>query len=164
ERRLAVMPEVTHTLSQIGDSSGRSARGEGPVTKGIIYVRLVDLGERRPAFTQFQVMAAVRRLLLDYPDLRTSVQAPANVQAGTANADVEFVLTGPDLDRLMDAAAQMVSHLRATPGLVDVDTTLSLRKPELRVLVDRERASDLGASIEAVASTLRILVGGQIVS
>jgi HAE1 family hydrophobic/amphiphilic exporter-1 len=158
------MPEITHTLSQIGDSSGRSARGEGPVTRGVIYVRLVDLGQRRPAFTQFQVMAAARRLMRDYPDLRTSVQAPANVQAGTANADVEFMLTGPDLDRLTDHAAQMVSRLRATPGLVDVDTTLSLRKPELRVLVDRERASDLGASIEAVASTLRILVGGQIVS
>src|SRR5262245_46475414 len=118
EHRLSAMPEVTHTLSQIGDSSGRSARGEGPVTRGVIYVRLVDLGERRPAFTQFQVMAAVRRLMRDYPDLRTSVQAPANVQAGTANADVEFMLTGPDLDRLTDYAAQMVSRLRATQGLV----------------------------------------------
>ena len=44
---------------------------------------------------------------------------------------------------------------------VDVDTSLSLSKPELRVRIDRERASDLGVSVQTVASTLGILVGGE---
>ncbi len=48
--------------------------------------------------------------------------------------------------------------------MVDVDTTMALRKPEMRIQIDRERASDLGVSVETVASTLRVLVGGQIVS
>ena len=47
---------------------------------------------------------------------------------------------------------------------VDVDTSLSLSKPELRVRIDRERASDLGVSVQTVASTLGILVGGEPVS
>jgi hydrophobic/amphiphilic exporter-1 (mainly G- bacteria), HAE1 family len=50
------------------------------------------------------------------------------------------------------------------PGIVDLDTTLSLRKPEVQVIVDRERASDLGIRVGTIADTLRILVGGMPVS
>jgi hydrophobic/amphiphilic exporter-1 (mainly G- bacteria), HAE1 family len=164
ERRLYDRPEIVHVLTQIGDSSGRAAPGEGSVTEGSIYVRLVELGERSPKFTQFDVMKSVREMMRDYPDLRTSVQVPAAISTGTANADVEFQLTGPDLAKLYDYSDKIVATLRATPGLADVDTTLKSRKPELRVVVDRERASDQGVQIEDVASTLRTLVGGEIVS
>src|SRR5262249_34828404 len=50
------------------------------------------------------------------------------------------------------------------PGLVDVDSTLSMRKPEVQVAIDRDRAGDLGVPVQTVASTLNVLVGGQIVS
>ena len=50
------------------------------------------------------------------------------------------------------------------PGLVDVDTTLSLRKPEVQVSIDRERASDLGIPVQTIANTLNVLVGGQPIS
>ena len=48
--------------------------------------------------------------------------------------------------------------------MTDLDTTLALRKPEIRVLVDREAANDLGLPVGTVADTLRILVGGMPVS
>ena len=44
---------------------------------------------------------------------------------------------------------------------MDIDTSLSLRKPELRVNIDRERASDLGIPVQTIASTLNVLVGGE---
>ena len=47
---------------------------------------------------------------------------------------------------------------------MDLDTTLSLRKPEVQVIVDREAASDLGIPVGTIADTLRILVGGMPVS
>jgi HAE1 family hydrophobic/amphiphilic exporter-1 len=47
---------------------------------------------------------------------------------------------------------------------VDVDTSLSLQKPELRIQPDRERASDLGVSIQALSATANVLVGGEPVS
>ncbi len=165
ERRLAAWPEVTSVLTEIGDTSGRQAPGEGPISKGTIFVRIEDLEQRRTEYSQQDVMSRVRAMMADYPDLRTSVQEPAKVaQSGAANADLEFQLTGPDLERLNDYAAQIVASLRALPGLVDVDTTLSTRKPELRVHVDRERASDLGVTMQDVSTSLRTLVGGEIVS
>ena len=164
ERRLYQLPGVDHVLTQIGDTSGRAAAGQGTVTEGLIYIRLAELGDREPNFTQFEVMDTARTIMSDYPDLRVSVQVPAVVSMGTANADVEFQLTGPDLEKLNNYADQIIAKLRATEGLTDVDTTLKSRKPELRVVVDRERASDLGVQIQDIATALRTLVGGEIVS
>lgn len=164
EERLRAMPEVEHVLTQIGDTSGRQAPGQGPVAEGSIYVRLVDLGIRKTPITQAQVMLRAREMMKRWPELRSSVQNPANVSTGAANADLEFQLTGPDLRTLNEYADRIVAQLRATPGLADVDTTLRARRPELRVVVDRERASDLAVSIEDIAATLRTLVGGEIVT
>jgi HAE1 family hydrophobic/amphiphilic exporter-1 len=51
--------------------------------------------------------------------------------------------------------------MRQRREYVDIDSSLSLRKPELRVKIDREKASDLGIPVQTIASTLNILVGGE---
>ena len=45
-------------------------------------------------------------------------------------------------------------------GIVDADTTLKLDKPELRVKIDRKRAADMGVDTSAIATSLRLMVGG----
>src|SRR5205085_8610059 len=46
------------------------------------------------------------------------------------------------------------------PGVVDMDTSLNVGKPELSVQVDRPKAADLGVQIGDAAEALRLLVGG----
>ena len=46
------------------------------------------------------------------------------------------------------------------PGLVDVDTTLRMDKPNLLAHIDRERAAALGVDVQEIADTLRVAVGG----
>lgn len=152
---------VKHILTSIGDTTGRLSKGEGDVTSGVIYVRLFELGDR--TISQFELMARTRVFMKRHPDLRVSVNVPSLAGGGQLNADIQFNLMGPDLRMLDQYSAQMMARMRAIPGLVDVDTTLALRKPELRVLVDRDKASDLGVEVQTVADTLAVLVGGQIV-
>ncbi|MEO6184378.1 MAG: efflux RND transporter permease subunit, partial [Verrucomicrobiota bacterium] len=59
-------------------------------------------------------------------------------------------------------ATKIIAKLRANKKLVDLDTTLSNRKPELQVQVDRDKASQFGLRITEIAETLRTLVGGEI--
>ncbi|HEU4418746.1 MAG TPA: efflux RND transporter permease subunit, partial [Planctomycetota bacterium] len=115
ERRLAALPEVVHVLAQIGDTSGRQAPGEGPVAEGSIYVRLQEIAERRTPTTQQDLMLEARSMMADWPELRASVQVPAVVSIGTANADVEFQLLGPDLRALDEYAERIMAVLRNTP-------------------------------------------------
>jgi HAE1 family hydrophobic/amphiphilic exporter-1 len=64
------------------------------------------------------------------------------------------------MDRLQKYSEQITTWMKEQGHYVDVDTSLSLRKPELRLEPDRERASDLGVSIEAISATASVLVGG----
>ena len=163
EGRLKELRGVTHVFTVIGDTTGRATKGQGDVTQASIYCRMVDLNERD--YSQFDVMEDARVLLRDYPDLRTVVQEVAAIQAaGFRQVDIDLNLVGPDLNKLQEFADQVTAYMRTTGRFVDIDTSLSLRKPELRVQIDRERASDLDIPVQTIASTLGILVGGEPVS
>jgi hydrophobic/amphiphilic exporter-1 (mainly G- bacteria), HAE1 family len=154
---------VTAVMTTIGDTTGQVKPGQGDVTTGSIYARLVDLHER--TYSQFDVMVDARRLFQRYPDLRVSVQGVSSFGGGgTRRTDLEFNLRGPNLDKLQYYTDRIIARMRDEPGFVDVDTTLSVRKPELRVLIDRKKASQFGIQIDDVASTLQTFVGGEPVS
>ena len=163
EARFRQLRGVRETLTTIGDTTGKVRPGEGDVTTASIYVRMIDLGER--SFSQLDVMDDARKLLAAYPELRASVQGiNAFRGGGTRQSELEFNLLGPSLEHLTKYSDQIAERMRADAGLVDVDTTLSVRKPELRAAIDRERASALGLRVEEIAQTLSLLVGGEPVS
>ncbi len=154
---------VQNVLTTIGDQTGRVRPGEGDVTSGSIYVQLAPMAERD--VSQFEIMEDARRIVAGYPDLRASVQGINPLVSGGARvADVELNVRGPDLERLQDYAGQLMAGMRTMPGLVDVDTTLAVRTPELRLDIDREKASDLGLSVQDVAATVQTFIAGQPVS
>lgn len=163
ERRLTALPGVTHRFTVIGENNGNAGKGQGDVTRGSIYFRIKDLEER--AYSQFQVQQRAREILQEYPDLRTAV-ADVSVIGGRGQDSRTFQVSiqGPEIDKLAEYSEAFVQRLRQIPGLVDVDTTLSLRKPEVQVAIDRDRASDLGIPVQTIANSLSVLVGGQIVS
>jgi HAE1 family hydrophobic/amphiphilic exporter-1 len=163
EARLQQLRGVTHTFTVIGDTSGRVARGQGDVTQATIYARLVDLGDRK--YSQFDVQNEARQIMADYPDIRAAVQDVAVITAsGFRQVMVDLNLRGPDMEKLQEYSDRIAGWMRQQGHYVDVDTSLSLRKPELRIRPDRERASELGVSINALASTVNVLVGGEPVS
>ena len=159
-------------LVTIGDTSGRAARGEGNVTKVSIYCRLPELGGmldtwrgKTRQWSQLDAMAEARKVVKAYPDFRTSVQSLTRVGgSGSRNAELEIGLTGPDLPTLITLAEKFAGTLSTDGRFMDVDVSLSNRKPELQARIDREKASQFGVSVQEVAATLRTAVGGEIVS
>jgi HAE1 family hydrophobic/amphiphilic exporter-1 len=110
------------------------------------------------------VIAMARAWLSQYKELHPAVQVPAAVSSGQSNSDVVFVIRGPDLAKLREYSDRVMAFLKETPGAVDVDTSLEEGKPEVRVNVDREKAGDMGVSVGAIASSLRTMVGGEVIS
>ena len=163
EAKLKELPGAVNLFTTVGQTNtGRAVKGQGDVTRGTVYVRLLELEQRK--FTQFDVQQKARELMVDYPDLRVSVNDVSAFQGGNRPQIFQVNLSGPDLAKLEVYANGLMAGLRKAGGLTDLDTTLSLRKPEVQVAVDREAASDLGIPVGTVADTLRILVGGLIVS
>ena len=164
EARLAALPGVRHRFTTIGENSGNAGKGQGDVTRGSIYFRISELDERE--YSQFDLMQRARVILLDYPELRTTVSDVSAIGGGPEGDTRTFQVSvsGPDLGKLAEFSEAFKTRLRQVQGLVDVDTNMSLRKPEVQVSIDRDRASDLGVPVQTIANTLNVLVGGQIVS
>lgn len=159
EARVAKIPEVEHLFTTIG------VRGQymSNVTDASIYVGLKHLSQRQRS--QNEIMNDVRGMLKGYPDLRVSVQTISLISGGGFKATpFNMVLRGPELSRLDEYSDAIIKRLKAIPGFVDTDTGQSLRHPELQVHIDRKKASDLGVRVEAIASSLRTMVGGEKVS
>jgi HAE1 family hydrophobic/amphiphilic exporter-1 len=149
------IPEVDYTLVTIG--------GDPSHTRNLanIYVRLTPVEHR--SRDQFAIMSDVRSRVLPplTATLRTSVQPVAAIGgSGAQNADVQFLISGPDLKTLERIGRQLVEKTRSLPGLVDVDSSLNVGKPELSVQIDRPKAADVGVQIGDAAEALRLLVGG----
>ncbi len=151
EADLRRVPGVRSLLTSIGEEAGSG------VNEGKIYVRLVSYKERPD---QFQVMSLARRSLAKYTSLRTSV-TPSGGFKGSKDKDFDYVISGPDLNKLQGYANRMVAGLRKVKGLVDVDTSMTYKKPELQVRIDRDRAQDLGVGVQDIAMALRAMVSGE---
>ncbi len=149
------LPEVDYTLVTVA--------GDPAKTRNLsnIYVRLTPIESRKR--DQFALMAIARTEILPplTAGMRTSVQPIATIGGGGAqNADVQFLINGPDLKKLEQAGTALLARVRTIPGVVDPDTSLNVGKPELSIQVDRLKAADLGVQIGDAAEALRLLVGG----
>ena len=83
---------------------------------------------------------------------------------GFSTATVQYTLTGPDLNGVINYSKKVVEKLKAIPGAVDVDTTLVTGNPEVVAVVNRRKAADLGVNVADVATAAQLLVGGVKVS
>lgn len=161
--RIRQLPGITDSFITIGDTTGRITKGQGEVNKATIYYRILPIAERD--YSQFDVMSDARKLLVQYPDLRAAVQDVAVIQAtGIRQVAIDLNLRGPDMEKLQEYSDRIIAWMKERKHYVDVDTSLSFRKPELRVIPLRERASELGVSVAAISTTGNVLVGGLPVS
>lgn len=111
-------------------------------------------------YTQRDVMVEVRKTLKKYRDVRASVRNLSSFNIGGGNFDIDYSILGPDLEALAGYAEALREKSVEIGGIVDADTSLKLNKPELRVVIDRNRAADLGVRIQDIATALRLMVGG----
>jgi HAE1 family hydrophobic/amphiphilic exporter-1 len=152
------LPTVEHTLLTIG--------GDTQKTRNLasIYVRLIDPRQRRQ--TQLEVMDQVRREIVSRQrkDLRLAVSLSQQISTGQSSAGVQYTIYGPDLRNLEQYTAQILEKFRKVKGAVDVDSNLIVGNPETRVVVDRERAANLGVDVATVANTLQLFIAGLKVS
>jgi HAE1 family hydrophobic/amphiphilic exporter-1 len=150
------IPYVTKTLKSIGVSqSGVSSRNES-----YIFFEIVPIEKRSMKLPE--VMMKVRKMLSKYDGLKTSVVVGGQGSiGGMKNYDLEYIITGTDLNILNNYSDKIIAELKKVPGAVDLDTSFTNAKPEYRVIIDRDKAHQLGVKVEDIAMSLRTLVSGK---
>jgi HAE1 family hydrophobic/amphiphilic exporter-1 len=156
-QQIRAVPGVESTL--MTDGSGQDAS----VNNASIYVKLLDIDKRR--LSQIDIMQRTRALLRNFPaDIHTGVELVSSVGGNQSNAEVQYFIEGPDLDKLAKYSDALLAKMKQIPGVTDADTTLRSGKPEVSLDIDRARAADLGVSVQDIEQALNTLVAGQVAS
>jgi len=111
-----------------------------------------------------EIAQSIRMQLNQIPGVRSSVGVIGGWTRGGGSSPVQVVLGGTDYKELAQWRDQLMQRMRDNPGLDNVQSNYEERKPELRVAVDRDRAADLGISLQTVGRTLETVLGSRIVT
>ena len=149
EAKMIKLPEVQHFFSVAGYDGSN---------KGIAIVTLYPAGQRTKS--QTEMMVEVRRLMATLPDVRGGVSPLSPLGGASRNEDIQLVIQGRSIEGLDRYSKLIMKRLGETPGYVGITRDLEIGKPEVRVSIDRERAADLGVSVENIATAVAALLGG----
>ena len=146
-------PAVAYTYTTIGGN------GAQPVYEGQIYIKL---NERKLRPHYLQIKADVRNTLARFRGLSTAVGEADRLEADSK--PVQASLRGPELTAMEPISVKLMEAVRQVRGAADVETSQEQPQPEVRISLDRKAAGDLGLDLGTVASTVRGLVAGEVVS
>uniref|UniRef100_UPI002148A712 efflux RND transporter permease subunit n=1 Tax=Tahibacter caeni TaxID=1453545 RepID=UPI002148A712 len=163
---LVDVPEVTHVQGYAGTAAPVNFNGlvrqyylRSGANVGDLQVNLVDKHDR--SRKSHDIARAVRPRLADIGRRYGASIKVTEVPPGPpVMAPLVAEIYGPDAARAQQIARAVQTAFAATPGLVDIDTSLESDAPRELVAVDRERAARLGISQQQVAEALALAVSG----
>ena len=152
EEMVKVLPGITSVFYVQGYS--------GYHNKGLMMINLKPKAERK--YSQEDIKKMARDKLRQIPGLKVSAEDISVVGGGIRNVPIQFSIRGQDLAAVQQYAKQITSEFSKLPGIVDVDTSLEVGKPEFKVYIDRDRAADLGVDVATIAEAINLLVSGEL--
>ena len=157
------IPGVESTLAQVGGFGGG-----GQSNSGQVQVRLKPVEEREYSQTeliqQTRDMIRARKYPKEYvigASGTSSIGASIGGGGGRGGSSLGFFISGPDIQKLDEYSNRLIERIKQDKNFRDADRSLQLSSPEVRILIDRERAADLGVKAGDVAQALNILAAGQ---
>ncbi len=150
---LEATTEVAHFFIALGLSQGE---GPGKVNEGIAFVRLLPRDQRERS--QELVMQGLREAFGAIPGGQ-AYAVSTGAGPGGQGAPVQLVLQYQDLNRLAAAQENVMAWMRRQREFIGVNSNLKMNKPEVRVVVLRDKANELGVSVAALSNALRYLLG-----
>ncbi|HVY80494.1 MAG TPA: efflux RND transporter permease subunit [Steroidobacteraceae bacterium] len=135
--------------------------GGSDVNSARIFVVLKDWHERKRSASEIGRSLMLRAQSL--PGVRVYNFSPGGLGRGFGKPVIAGI-GGPDYEQLAKWANTILLLAQQNPGLTNVDSNYKERKPQIRVAVDRNRAADLGISLQTVGRTLETMLGSRIVT
>ncbi|HYL35357.1 MAG TPA: efflux RND transporter permease subunit [Bryobacteraceae bacterium] len=156
-------PNVDGLFSTVSPG-GSGGPGGGTGNSGRLQMRLKPRSERKA--TPEEVIEQLRPKLNAIPGIRAYLQNPPLIRIGgqQSRSVYQYTLQAQNLDELYQASGDFEKRLRDVPGLMDVNSDLQIASPEVKVDIDRDRASALGVTADQIENALYDAYGSRQVS
>jgi multidrug efflux pump len=126
---------------------------------GFVRVLLVEPSERKRSQQEIAVQLA--------SELRKKTKSRANViQQSTfggrrSRQPIQYVLQAPNIEKLREILPAFMTEVHDNPAFVMADVNLRFTKPELQIVINRDKANLLGVSTQNIGQTLQLALSGQ---
>jgi multidrug efflux pump len=144
---------VLSVTSQVAPGFARPS----PVNAGLIIVRLAPWEAR--TMKQQELVQQLYGKISNFPGARAFPINPPSLGQRGLNQQIQFVLGGPDYNTLRDWRDTVMQKAQETGLFVNLDSNYKESQPNVRVQIDRQRAADLGISVEEIGRTLELMFG-----
>ncbi len=134
--------------------------GQPTVSQANVFLRAIDWDERKR--TTLEIARELQPRVAGLPGVTAFPITPPSLGQGFRERPVNFVIvTSDSYQNLAATTRQFQDEIAKNPGIVSVDIDLRLNKPELKIDVDRDKAADLGVSVDAIARAVETMLGGR---
>ncbi len=156
---------VTSVIGQVGEGTADPQHQDGSKTpnKARITVDFVKFQNRRGVNTEM-VLKDIRNLLHGYPGVSIIVDKPED--GPPTGAPINIEISGDDYNLLLQTANQLKGFINnsTVDGIEELKLDIDQGKPEMPILVDRQKARRLGVSTGQIGGTLRTSLYGKEIS
>ncbi len=137
--------------------------GNPTVAQGSVIYRTVDWEQRERS--TLDMARELQPKVGALPGVNAFLITPPSLGQGFRSRPLTYVIqTSDSYENLNAVTRQMLAEMAKNPGIIAPDADLRLNKPELRISVNRERAADLGVSVDVVARAIETMLGGRTVT
>lgn len=135
--------------------------GSGAMNTGFVRVILTEPNERKQS--QQQIAQRLQKNLMNFTAAKAFViqdQTISGTGGSRAGLPVQFILQNQDFDKIQTYLPKFLEEANNSRVFQGVDVNLKFNRPELVVSFNREKAKNLGVSVQSVAQTLQFAYGG----
>ena len=134
--------------------------GQPTVSQANVFLRAIDWDERKR--TTLEIARELQPKVAGLPGVTAFPITPPSLGQGFRERPVNFVIvTSDSYPNLAATTRQFMDEIAKNPGIVSADIDLRLNKPELKIDVDRDKAADLGVSVDVIARAIETMLGGR---
>lgn len=134
--------------------------GTGSANSGFIRVALVEPKDRTRS--QQEIVSWVNKSVAKFNDGRSFAIQEQTIQVTRRSGQpVQFVLQNTNNKKLREALPRMLAAASKSEVLQGADADLKFNKPEIRISIDRLKASELGVSVQEISQTLQLALSNQ---
>jgi len=128
----------------------------------IIIALLDDWNDRSDSAVK--IMRKAIGKIVTVPQALAFPISPQSIRVSSYNKPVQMVLLGKSYEQLEGWQNLIMKELRKNKNLAAIESDYSKNKPEIKLIINRKKAQDLGVSIESIGKTIETLYSGKTVT
>lgn len=134
--------------------------GAGAVNSSFVLVNMSDPADRKRS--QQEIVDYISKNLKKFTEARMFATQDQTIQVGRGGGlPVQFVIQNLNFEKLREKLPLFLDEVAKDPTFQTSDVDLKFNKPELNISIDREKATNLGISVQDVAQTLQLALSNR---